>query len=103
MYTQLNYMTLDQRATDKAQELLAKAAYFRLEGKPEQWSRDIERKALRKLEHSFVLRHMLDKRFPRPSVLPPSSYDYDPQPLPSPAVNSPTSDGTNQEPNNVQS
>ena len=58
MVWQMRYLTMDQIATDQAQELLAKAQYFRIEGKPEKWSRDIERKALKKLERSFELRHL---------------------------------------------
>ena len=52
------YRTMEAAATDQAQELLAKAEYFRLEGKPENWARDVERKALKKLERSFELRHL---------------------------------------------
>jgi len=81
MWTQLSYRSMDEQATDEAQELLAKAEYFRLEGKPEKWARDIERKALKKLERSFELREGLLAflAFPLPDILPPSSYSYDPK------------------------
>lgn len=71
MWTQLDYRTMDEQATDEALELLAKAEYFRLNGKPEKWARDVERKALKKLERSFELREGLfsNLAFPLPECV----------------------------------
>lgn len=78
MYTRFEFYTMDEQASVEGAGLLHKADFLRVNGKPEKWARDVERKALRKFEHSFVLRHMFDRKYQaRPEVLPPSSYSHD--------------------------
>lgn len=68
------YRTMDEDATEKARELLWKSGFMREKQFPAEWIYNVEKKALRQLERSFVLRHMFDTRYPRPSVLPAGAY-----------------------------
>jgi hypothetical protein len=76
-WKEVNFETMEDRATKEALEIMAKADFMRKWVFPSKWIADTERKALKKFERSFELRHMFDRRFPRPSVLPVGSYGYD--------------------------
>jgi len=87
-FASVPFRRMDDRSAQIA-KYLAKATIFRHQGKPEKWARDCEVKALRQMEYSYVLRHMLDS-YPRPAVLPPSTYSrYPKQPVAGQTVSSP--------------
>lgn len=61
MYTQIDYRTMDQQATDRAIELFRRGDRYRASGQRD-FGSNCDAKALRHLEHSYLLRNITKYR-----------------------------------------
>lgn len=58
------FLQFHEQHTERAIWLLNKASAFRWESKPEEWARNLERKALKAFERSWVRRHLWEIDLP---------------------------------------